>query len=189
MNRGAVERPVGTAVDQGPHERFLKPMMEKGIMKLAIAIAGFLAVTPLQSVALADGSAPSSHSGLVLAQAQIPSESYGSIRAMGDTNLTIAGNYVAEDLIDSSVLDPEGNEIGEVADLLVNNDQTVTHMLVEVGGFLGIGARNVALGIDEARVQRDVGEGREVVVAMTEDELRALTALEYRNESWQVAGR
>jgi sporulation protein YlmC with PRC-barrel domain len=59
--------------------------------------------------------------------------------------------------------------VGEVYDVLVDPYGQVVAMLVEVGGFLGIGGSTVVLAWDRARLDR----GR-VVTGLTRDEVMAL---------------
>jgi len=44
-----------------------------------------------------------------------------------------------------SVYDPADNKIGEVTDLLVEKDGRVAAAIVSVGGFLGVGEKDVAV--------------------------------------------
>lgn len=47
--------------------------------------------------------------------------------------------WSAKDVIGQTVYGPNGNELGEVQDLIVNSDGTVKSIVVEGGGFLDIG--------------------------------------------------
>jgi sporulation protein YlmC with PRC-barrel domain len=61
------------------------------------------------------------------------------------------------DLVGREVRDVEGNSIGEVTDLVVDQDQRVEAVVVEVGGFLGIGAKPVLLAASELQTdEQDV---------------------------------
>jgi sporulation protein YlmC with PRC-barrel domain len=48
-----------------------------------------------------------------------------------------------------SVYDPSENKIGEVSDLIVQNDGKIAAAMVGVGGFLGVGEKDVAVPFDE----------------------------------------
>ena len=98
---------------------------------------------------------------------------------------TIAGGYAADDLIGKTVVGPDGDEIAEVEDLLIGPDDKVQHVLVDVGGFLGIGGKTVALSIEDLQVAQ--GSGEELVTNMTEDEISALPALEEQDGRWVMA--
>lgn len=92
-------------------------------------------------------------------------------------------NMPAEEWIGRDVVDRQGDTIGSIEDLLIQEGkQEVTHALVEVGGFLGIGATRVALEIDELRPAE--GAEGDVTTAMTREQLEALPHLQRTNGSW-----
>jgi uncharacterized protein YrrD len=74
----------------------------------------------------------------------------------------------ASELRGRDVYNRAGNELGEVSDILIDNNNQV-HLVVAYGGFLGIGERQVVLPIDRFAVQ---GNDRLIIPGMTEDELR-----------------
>ena len=51
-----------------------------------------------------------------------------------------------------NVYDPNDNKIGDVADLLVEKDGRVTAAILSVGGFLGMGEKDVAVPFDALRL-------------------------------------
>lgn len=53
--------------------------------------------------------------------------------------------WLGSTLIGMTVVDPDNNTIGEVDDLLVEKDGQIHALIIGVGGFLGIGEKNVAL--------------------------------------------
>ena len=55
-------------------------------------------------------------------------------------NSTTITNYYKQ-----NVYDPSDNKIGEIEDVLVNQDGKVGAFIISVGGFLGVGERNVAV--------------------------------------------
>jgi hypothetical protein len=44
-----------------------------------------------------------------------------------------------------NVYDPSDNKIGEVDDVLIDKEGRVTALIIGVGGFLGMGEKNVAI--------------------------------------------
>jgi sporulation protein YlmC with PRC-barrel domain len=65
-------------------------------------------------------------------------EKTATLRRLCDTELTVADP--AEDIRDRKVVDRDGEELGEVNDLLIDDrDQRVRFLEVASGGFLGIG--------------------------------------------------
>lgn len=55
---------------------------------------------------------------------------------------------VSSNLMDADVVGPDDESIGQVEDLLLDRDGRVAGVIVEVGGFLGIGEKSVAIPSD-----------------------------------------
>lgn len=79
----------------------------------------------------------------------------------------------AETLTGADVRDASDAEIAEVSDLVLTEDGQVTHLVVDVGGFLGMGAKSVALPMENVTVAQRDGAVR-VWVNMTREELEAM---------------
>lgn len=85
----------------------------------------------------------------------------------------------AERLIGADVISAEGEEIAQVEDLVLDNDGAASHVIMDVGGFLGMGTHTVAIDIDDVdMLWNDEEEDAMVRVSLTEDELRELPAHE-----------
>jgi hypothetical protein len=108
------------------------------------------------------------------------SRSYLDSKA-GQSGASIAGGLSAEALIGADVLNASGEEIGEVQDLVIGSDNTVDKAIVEVGGFLGVGSKFVAVEI--AQLKPD-GRKKGFVTAMTEEELKSRAQYEKKAGSW-----
>ncbi len=76
----------------------------------------------------------------------------------------------ASDFIGKTVYAPDGTSIGEVNDFFVTNDGKVQAVVVGVGGFLGIGEKNVAVSMPSIQMQPD-GENTKLVINATKEEL------------------
>jgi hypothetical protein len=74
-------------------------------------------------------------------------------------------------LLNTSVYGPNG-AIGEIEDILIKSDGKIEGLLVSVGGFLGIGEKNVALTMDQFKVMPEADGQARINVNATEDELR-----------------
>ena len=71
---------------------------------------------------------------------------------------TVPGGPViarAEAVIGMPVRDGNGERLGTVDDLLISANWQVDNVLVSVGGFLGVGARVVAIPLQEFRITSD----------------------------------
>ncbi|MDN5926792.1 MAG: PRC-barrel domain-containing protein [Hyphomicrobiales bacterium] len=84
--------------------------------------------------------------------------------------------HLASNLMGASVYNSagdKGQEIGNVNDLVLDKDGKIVSVVVGVGGFLGIGSKNVA--IDYSQVKWEQGNGKWwVIVPTTADQLKAL---------------
>lgn len=71
--------------------------------------------------------------------------------------------------------DLAGDKIGKVEDIVIGADNKVTGVLVDVGGFLGLGAHKVDLTPDQLQVYKDAeGKDMRAYTPLTKDALKAL---------------
>jgi sporulation protein YlmC with PRC-barrel domain len=78
-----------------------------------------------------------------------------TLSLLGDTDLTIADTD--EDIRGRTVKDKDGEDIGQVDDLLIDeDDRKVRFMRVESGGFLGMGETKVFIPIDAITMITDI---------------------------------
>lgn len=74
-------------------------------------------------------------------------EKTAALMRLSDTALTVADS--AEDIRDRRVVDRDGDELGEVADLLIDEREKRVHFLeVASGGFLGLGQTKFLLPVE-----------------------------------------
>lgn len=103
-----------------------------------------------------------------------------------DGTTTLPEGYVAVDragltadlLTGADVRDANDASIAEVSDLVLTADGQVTDVVLDVGGFLGVGAKTVAIPMDRLTVAQAEGGAVRLWVDMTKEELEALP--EYR---------
>lgn len=72
----------------------------------------------------------------------------------------------ADDLLGATVLNSAGEELGTVSDLVIDPEGKIVGVVVGSGGFLGIGAKPVALPWESLQM----GAEEELVVAMSAEE-------------------
>ncbi|MGR3565856.1 MAG: PRC-barrel domain-containing protein [Heliomarina sp.] len=90
-----------------------------------------------------------------------------------------ADELTAEDLTGARVYDSTDQWIGEVSELLLDGSSKIDRAVVDVGGFLGIGEKPVALASDELNIQRENdGDDIRVRVNMTKEQLESLPEYE-----------
>lgn len=90
-----------------------------------------------------------------------------------------AEERTADRLMGADVYGREGEDIATVDDLILGSDGSVTDVIVDVGGFLGMGSHTVALPIDAVDILwSDSDNDVRVQVPMTEEELESLPEYE-----------
>lgn len=82
-----------------------------------------------------------------------------------------AYGITVDDLEDMDIMDASGEEVGEVEEVLMTPDGQITAVSAEVGGFLGIGDKEVVVELD-----RLTHDGDQLRVDMTSEEIEALPA-------------
>jgi sporulation protein YlmC with PRC-barrel domain len=82
---------------------------------------------------------------------------------------TIIDASTLRDIEDIDVYTADGEELGEVEAVLVDQSGALVAVVVEVGGFLGIGDDDRVIGFD-----RLTHEGDRYIVTITRDEVESL---------------
>ena len=83
------------------------------------------------------------------------------------TDLMGARVYRVDRAVDPALgLQDDWDDIGEVSDVAVGPRGGVDVLLADIGGFLGLGEKTVALDIDQVQILRDPGDG-EVSILLT----------------------
>jgi sporulation protein YlmC with PRC-barrel domain len=85
-------------------------------------------------------------------------------------------------LIGRNIKNADGETIGEIKSIYINKDGKVDSVMVGVGGFLGVGDREVRIAWSDLKI---TDNGEKVVVNMTKDELKAKPEYRYKNDSWR----
>ena len=93
-----------------------------------------------------------------------------------------ADEILADELSDAEVVTGDDKNIGEVEDILIGSDHRIRALVVEVGGFLGMGQKEVAVSFD--RFQQSRGEDGKLRLKLqaTVDELKAAQTFVPRKE-------
>ncbi len=116
------------------------------------------------------------------AYAEAHMSNFGSVKAD-------AGDFHASDLIGmriynseteldenqtvNSEMSTEWDDIGEINDLIVSRDGEVRAVILGVGGFLGMGERDVSVSMEEIQVLNSDGQERFLVVSTNREELES----------------
>jgi hypothetical protein len=103
------------------------------------------------------------------AQAQQAAATTG-LKEVEDESLMVHPFNLSVDAIeDMDLVGPNGDEIGDVEEVLADASGQPTSLAAEVGGFLGVGDKTVVIGLDQLRV-----ENEKLVTGLTKEQLEAL---------------
>jgi sporulation protein YlmC with PRC-barrel domain len=86
-------------------------------------------------------------------------------------DMQASGQWLASDLMGLNVVGSNNENIGSVSDLLVDEEGNIHAAIVGVGGFLGIGQKNVASSFETFDIARDENGNPEARLALTKEEL------------------
>lgn len=135
----------------------MKTLAKLGIAPLALVLA--TGVASAQMKVAPQTTAPSSP--------MISKTSMGTAYQIPLSKVTDAKTTLAS----ASVVDMDGNSVGAVHDVKADADGKAQEIRVDVGGFLGVGSKLVALTPSRLKYERD----RNVLITdMTKDEIKAL---------------
>ncbi|WP_315924909.1 PRC-barrel domain-containing protein [Mesorhizobium sp. SP-1A] len=82
----------------------------------------------------------------------------------------------ADNLIGTTVYGSNDAKVGKIGDIVLSSDNKVDAIVVDVGGFLGIGAKPVAIGMDNLKFMTDKDGKNYLYTNFTKEQLEAQTA-------------
>ena len=119
----------------------------------------------LAGVAIADGHAKMSDVGTVSAE---PTDFFASdLIGMRIYNVDIEFDASEPMLADA---EKEWDDIGEINDIIVTADGNVSAVILGIGGFIGIGERDVSVPMSSIMVLREADDGDRFLVVKTSKE-------------------
>lgn len=107
-------------------------------------------------------------------QHTMPEQAQKHVKAHGTYLSSKPANaFRADELIGSDLTSrPDNENIGAISDLLIDENGQVVAVIVEVGGFLGLGEKEVAISWDSVeRTMNEQGDGHKLTVTATKDAL------------------
>lgn len=93
-----------------------------------------------------------------------------------DVQSVVATGYRASKLIRANVFNEKDEKIGNVKELIIANDGRVSLAIIPVGGFLGIGTKNVAIPTELFNVATN---GKVTLPGGTKEKLKELPRFEF----------
>ncbi|MGC2414436.1 MAG: PRC-barrel domain-containing protein [Stellaceae bacterium] len=107
------------------------------------------------------------------------------VRAAMTTNHPLPGQIRVSDMKGAAVFDVKNDNIGEIKDIVIGTDGRVAAVILHVGATLGVGGRDVAVGIDDITIAKR-GTKPRFTVDMSQDQLR--TAQTYNLDQTSETG-
>lgn len=133
----------------------------------AMAPATDDAMAPAADNAMApatDAAAPAATTDAAPAPMAMPREGYEPLEMEALT---------ADNVTGATVVGPDGNDIAEVEDILLTQDGQIDAMLVDFGGFLGLGQKTVAVGMENLEFAANADGDLLVYSDFTREQLEA----------------
>lgn len=148
--------------------------MAAAVLLASTAIAPAVAQTQPTSPAPATPAAPSDSGSASNGAAAM---SGGYLTEQGENQIS------ANDFIGKAVYNTENKSIGEINDLIMEENGGIVAAVIGVGGFLGIGEKDVALPMDRITMTRDSENKNEVRLTTTETAEALQAAPEFKTLS------
>lgn len=130
----------------------------------------------------ADTSADTDASGMTSGSGDMASDDMGSgdKAPVSDGHSAVAAETVeASEIEGAPVMSRDDEEIAEVSEVLLTEDGSIKSIIVNVGGFLGMGSKPVEVPFDRVTVQTNDEDGEtSLVIPMSEQELEDMPRYE-----------
>lgn len=104
------------------------------------------------------------------AQKTAPANSTGTT-ATNTVNVDASKAVLATKFIGSSVYTAANENIGDINDMIFDDKGMIKAVIVGVGGFLGMGEKDVALPLEKITITKDENNAMKLTIQATRDEL------------------
>lgn len=99
------------------------------------------------------------------------------------TTVVDVSTLTADDLKGINVYGPDNQHIGTIGDLVLGEDgKTIDAIIIDFGGFLGIGTKPVAIAYDKLPFYADDAGNRSLVLNLTREQMEAAPA--FNKDTW-----
>jgi sporulation protein YlmC with PRC-barrel domain len=109
-------------------------------------------------------------------------DAYAQTRAVPETHAAVTSHIIQSDeiraskMMGSSVYDVQNRDIGKVKDLVLNKDGAVDVVVLDVGSFLGMGGKYVAIPISDIKT-----DNNRLTLDRTKEQLQAMASYQLEN--------
>jgi hypothetical protein len=112
----------------------------------------------------------------IIAQAQVAGSTALGVTALELRDVATLGWSVKRQVLAQPVFNDKGERIGAVDDVLFAPDMARSYAIIGVGGFLGVGKRDIVIRLNQLARQVD---GTFALAGATKDALKALPVFDY----------
>jgi hypothetical protein len=93
------------------------------------------------------------------------------------------GQIRATQMDGATVYDAQNQKVGDIKDVIIDRDGKVAAVVLDVGAFLGVGGKYVAVGMNDLKITQDSSNKPRFAVDMTKDQLKAAQAFDLNARS------
>ncbi len=90
-----------------------------------------------------------------------------------------ASDWRSSKVVGLNVYNAKNEKIGDINDLIIGSNGSITHAVVGVGGFLGMGEKNVAIPFSSVKMSRDKDGKPTAMVDSTKEVLQSAPAYKF----------
>ncbi|CAM5785928.1 PRC-barrel domain-containing protein [Ottowia pentelensis] len=95
--------------------------------------------------------------------------------SVAESRAVAEGWSVERQILKKKVLGEDGKAVGSIGDLIIAPENWVSYVILDVGGFLGVGRHLIAVPVKQLQIAGD----KIVLPGATKDALKALPQFEY----------
>lgn len=99
------------------------------------------------------------------------------------TNHIMPGQIRATQMDGSTVYDTQNRNIGDVKDMILDKDGKVAAVVLDVGSFLGVGGKFVAIPMNDLKITFDNNNKPRFAVDMTKEQLKSAQAYDLNEKT------
>ena len=140
------------------------------------------AATDTTAMAPADNSAPATTADKTARVPATPDDTTTAAIDRSKLKEIPAGEIRSEDLVGTTVYGANDANVGEIGDVILSQDGKVDAFIIDVGGFLGIGEKEVAVGMENLSFMTDTDGNKYLYTTFTKEQLDAAAA--YDKSTW-----
>jgi sporulation protein YlmC with PRC-barrel domain len=132
---------------------------------------------PLTGYVVAAGLTAALSAGALTAQAQVAGSQTIGV-SQEETKLVATGWSAKKAILGKAVYNDKNEKIGNLDDLIISPEKSVSFAIVGVGGFLGMGKHDVAIPISRIKQENN----KLVLPGATKEALKALPEFQYADK-------